>query len=391
MVFAVFLPALRNGFVNYDDPTYVTENFHVLRGLSWDGIRWAFCTGYAANWHPLTWLSHMLDCQLYGLNPWGHHLTSVLLHAFNAALLFGLLQKLTGATGRSMFVALLFGIHPLRVESVAWVAERKDVLSGAFWLLTIWSYAEWVRRAAATKARGAWISFASSLSFFALGLMSKPSVITLPCVLLLLDYWPLARFDAGFLSKGRSHLALIVEKTPYFLLALTASVVTFLVQRSGGAMKGAAMFSFSSRAGNALVSYCRYLGKLVFPVKLAVFYPYFGSWPIPIILVCGLVLLVISILAIRGRKSRPWFFVGWFWYVGTLVPMIGLIQVGTQAMADRYSYLPMIGLSMVIAWGTNEALERARLLAFARPMAAALSVILLPGADGSSNRVLEFE
>ena len=375
VVFAVFLPALRNGFVNYDDPTYVTENFHVQRGLSWEGVRWAFCTGYAANWHPLhVDESHARQSGLW-LKPWGHHLTSVLLHAFNAALLVGLLRRLTGATGRSLFAALLFGLHPLRVESVAWIAERKDVLSGAFWLLTIWSYAEWVRRVAA-KERGAWIHLTASLLFFALGLMSKPSVVTLPFVLFLLDYWPLARFDAGPLSKGRRTLVLILEKAPYFLLALMASIITFLVQRSGGAMKGAAMFSFSSRAGNALVSYDRYLGKLFYPDNLAAFYPYVGSWPIPIILLCGLVVLVISVLAFRERNSRPWLFAGWFWYVGTLVPMIGLIQVGTQAMADRYTYLPMIGLSIVIAWGATEVLERARFSAFAERIAAALAVVL---------------
>jgi tetratricopeptide (TPR) repeat protein len=371
LVLGTFLPALSNGFVGFDDPDYVTENGHVQAGLTWESVQWAFRSTEAANWHPVTRLSHMLDCELFGLAPWGHHLTSILLHAVNATLLFLVLREMTGATWRSFTVALLFGVHPLRVESVAWIAERKDVLSTMFWMLTLWAYSRYAE-VQSLKSKVQCLPAASnnilhasriphhasrftfhvsryyllSLCFFSLGLMSKPMLVTLPCVLLLLDYWPLGRLR---LETARG---LVTEKLPFFLAAAAVSGVTFVVQKQGGAVAGS--WPVTDRVANAVVSYCRYLGKLFWPVDLAAFYPRIDHWPVTTVLAAGLLLLVISVAAIALRRGHPYATTGWLWFLGTLVPVIGLVQVGGQSMADRYSYVPSIGIFLVLVWGAHE-------------------------------------
>src|ERR1035437_8865920 len=290
LVLGTFLPALSNGFVGFDDPDYVTENSHVQAGLTWESVQWAFRSTEAANWHPLTWLSHMLDCEFFGLASWGHHLTSILLHAVSATLLFLVLRRMTGATWRSFTVAMLFGVHPLRVESVAWIAERKDVLSTMFWMLTLWAYSRYVEgrmqnaecrtQNAAVRSPTSRIThhasryYFLSLIFFALGLMSKPMLVTLPCALLLLDYWPLGRLR---LETARQ---LVIEKLPFFLAAAALSGAQFLVQKRGGAVVGGS--PLTDRVANAVVSYCRYLGKLFWPADLAAFYPRIDHWPISV-------------------------------------------------------------------------------------------------------------
>ena len=357
-----FYPATRNDFVGYDDPDYVTENRQVQEGVTWAGIQWAFLGSQAANWHPLTWLSHMLDCQIYGLQPWGHHLTSVLLHALNVLLAFLVLRLMSGSTWRSLTAVTLWGVHPLRVESVAWVAERKDVLSTTFWMLTLWTYA---RMAMEPNARHFRFRFfhGLALAFFILGLMCKPMLVTLPCVLLLLDYWPLNRF------ARKSVRALMVEKIPFFLAALAVSVITFAVQRRAGAINTS--LSMVLRLENALVSYGRYLGKLFCPVDLAVSYPHPGSWPTGVVILAGLLLLAISFAALWWRRQYPFLPVGWLWFVGTLVPTIGLVQLGEQSMADRYTYVPSFGVFLLAAWGIHQATSRWRYQRFA------LSVLFL--------------
>ncbi|MGA3284787.1 MAG: tetratricopeptide repeat protein [Verrucomicrobiota bacterium] len=377
-VFWTFFPAINNDFVNYDDFAYVTENTHVQPGLTWEGIKWAFRSSTASNWHPLTWVSHMMDCQLYGLHPWGHHLTNVLLHTTNTLLLFVVLSRMTGATWRSLWVAGLFGLHPLHVQSVAWIAERKDVLSTLFWMLTLLCYAKTVTSDQPSPRfgmAGKWpvtrtettpapirshvtchpsLFYWLALMFFAMGLMSKPMLVTLPGVLLLLDCWPLERWKHKSIGK------LLVEKIPFVLLSVLASVVTIMVQRSGGAVTPFERLSFSLRLENALVSYGRYLGKLFWPENIAVLYPYPREWPAWVVLWSSLMLLGISILVVVLRKQRSYLPVGWFWFVGTLVPVIGLVQVGEQSMADRYMYVPMIGVLILVAWGLPELIGRWR-------------------------------
>ncbi len=363
-----FLPALNNGFVSYDDPVYVTDNPHVRLGVTWAGVWWAFTSFHGANWHPLTWLSHMMDCQVYGLiRPWGHHLTSVLIHSTNAALLFLLLRKMTGALWRSFLVAMFFAVHPLRVESVAWVAERKDALSALFWMLTIYAYAAWVTNTGANGGRKMW-RYWLALGLFILGLMSKPMIVTLPFVLLLLDYWPLGRiggaaFDIphgrtlqGGGGSGEPALQVVIEKIPFFLLAGAASVVTVFAQRGGGAMELDASLPFTWRVENALVAYCRYLGKLFYPSNLAVLYPHPGGWPLWEVIAAATLLVGISTVACLHRDRAV--FTGWFWFVGTLAPVIGLIQVGSQSMADRYTYLPSIGILIAVVWGGWDLVHR---------------------------------
>jgi Flp pilus assembly protein TadD len=375
-VMVVFLPALQNDFINYDDPEYVTDNPHVQNGLTWEGIRWAFVTTAASNWHPLTWLSHMADRQFFGPKSWGHHLSSVILHALNTGLLFLVLRAMTGALWRSLLVACLFGLHPLHVQSVAWVAERKDVLSTLFWMLTLWAYGSYVTKSTLRNGplqaqpsaprrelpRIFWYSLA--LGFFALGLMSKPMVVTLPFVLLLLDYWPLGRFELSpamgssppsFRQRKSALWNLTLEKIPFFVLAAAASTVTFLVQKDSGALRRlSGLSSLVARVDNALISYCRYLGKFFYPLKLAAFYPYSGAWPaIQVAFATGLLLAVSAAVVWLGRR-RPYLLVGWLWYLGTLVPAIGLVQVGAQSIADRYTYVPLIGVLLMLVWGTYD-------------------------------------
>ena len=316
----------------------MTENAVVSSGFTRAGLAWAFTTGTDANWFPLTWLSHMLDVQLFGLNASGHHVTSVLLHALSTALLFLVLHQMTGMMWKSAFVAAMFALHPLHVESVAWVAERKDVLSTVFWMLTMLAYVRYTREPKVGR-------FILVAALFALGLMSKPMLVTLPFVLLLIDFWPLRRL--GSRSPGQ----LLVEKIPLIALAVASSITTFLVQRKGGAVGSLEAFPLALRVGNGLVSYLAYIRKTIWPSDLAAFYPYRLDVSAPAALVAAGVLVGISILAVRLARKHPYLPVGWFWYVGTLVPVIGLIQVGNQAMADRYSYVPLIGLFIIAAWG----------------------------------------
>jgi tetratricopeptide (TPR) repeat protein len=361
VTFAVYWQVRNYAFVYIDDSQYVTENQHVQAGLSHESIIWAFSSQHAANWHPITWLSHMLDVELYGLNPGAHHQTNVIFHLFNALLLFFVLRKMTGGLWQSGFVAALFALHPLHVESVAWVSERKDVLSTFFWMLTMFSYAHYAAHPGIKR-------YLPVVGFFILGLMAKPMLVTLPFVLLLLDYWPLRRIqfnlsgddDIRFINKRSSGLSLVWEKIPLFLLAMASSVVTFMVQKKGGAVGSMEIYPFAVRVANALVSYVKYLGKMIWPAKLAVFYPHSGMLPVWQVIGAGVLLGLITFIAIRSFRQRPWFIVGWLWFIGTLVPVIGLVQIGLQAMADRYTYIPLIGVFIIVAWGVPELLHRWR-------------------------------
>ncbi|MBW2570177.1 MAG: tetratricopeptide repeat protein [Deltaproteobacteria bacterium] len=329
-------------FICFDDKPYVTENRRVQSGLTVKGFIWAFTTFHASNWHPLTWLSHMLDCELYGLNPMGHHWTSLQIHIANTLLLFFILQYMTGALWRSAFVAALFALHPLHVESIAWVAERKDVLSTFFGMLALLSYCRYAKQP--TLA-----GYLLIILFLSMGLMAKPMLVTLPFLLLLLDFWPLERLR--FVTVFR----LVLEKIPLFVPVIISSCLTFMAQQSSGAVKSLESFPLTVRAANAFVSYASYAVKAIWPHNLTVFYPHPGN-SLPLWQVFGAILLVggASVLAIRSLKKYPYIAVGLFWYLGTLVPVIGLIQVGPQAMADRYTYIPMTGLFIIIAWGFSD-------------------------------------
>ena len=346
IVGAGFGQAIHGEFVNYDDGDYVYANPNITNGLTLRGISWAFTHVHSANWHPLTTISHMLDCQVYGLQPWGHHLTNILLHAAAAILLFLALRKLTTSLWPSAFAAALFAIHPLRVESVAWISERKDVLSGVFFMLTLWAYARYAR--GERRSIGKYLTI---IVLFALGLMCKPTLVTLPFVLLLLDYWPLRRWQ----RDQRIIRGLVVEKIPLFILSAASCVITVLVQ--GQALETTRHLSLPARAGNALVSYAAYLGNLVYPARLSVLYPY-GDLKIGEVVLALLLLLCISATLFFGRKNYPFLSVGWLWYLGMLVPMIGLVQVGSQPRADRYTYLPQIGLALLVTWGAVTLIAR---------------------------------
>jgi tetratricopeptide (TPR) repeat protein len=347
---ALYAPLLTHGFVNYDDPDYILNNPHVNGGLTWSGIIWAFQSGYAANWHPLTWISHMVDCQIFGLHPAGHHLVNVLFHVANTVLLFLLLNYLTGAMGRSAFVAALFAWHPLHVESVAWASERKDVLSAFFWMLTLIAYGHYVKAENKSALSSRSFYYIAALVLFACALMSKPMVVTLPCVLLLLDFWPLQRLSLRTLPK------LLIEKIPFFALAFASCLITLNVQK--GAIWSTASLPFSFRLANGLVSYVRYISKIFLPTDLALIYPYPHSLPPGVVAATAAVLMALSIIFIFQAKRFPYLLVGWFWFLGTLVPVIGFVQVGVQAMADRYTYLPSIGIFIMATWGVNDLLER---------------------------------
>jgi tetratricopeptide (TPR) repeat protein len=350
----VFGQVCRNGFVRYDDPYYVTNNPHVKYGISLESVKWAFTTTVGANWHPLTWLSHILDCQLFGVNPFWHHLINLLFHTANTLLLFWILKKMTGKIWPSAFVAAAFALHPLRVESVAWAAERKDVLSGLFWMLTIVSYIRYTEHKSISR-------YLLLFVVFGLGLMTKPMLVTLPFVLLLLDYWPLERFQqAGQLGHQKwFDWRLIIEKVPMFVLSAALSIVTYFIQQSAGAMELGRGQPLHIRISNALVSYIAYLGKLIYPSRLAVLYPYpVNELPLwqPILSLLILVFITAGVI----YTARRYLAVGWFWYLGTLVPVIGLVQIGNQKMADRYTYLPSIGIFIIIAFGAEELTVRWR-------------------------------
>lgn len=346
LTLAAFSRSLVNGFTNYDDDKYVTANFFAQSGLNVSSIVWAFTTTHASNWHPVTWLSHMLDAQIYGINPLGHHLTSLLLHALSVALLFLLLNKMTGSVWRSAFVAALFAVHPLRVESVAWVAERKDVLSALFWILTIWAYVRYADRPGAKR-------YLAVALIFALGLMAKPMLVTLPFVLLLLDYWPLRRLST------LSHFRLVLEKIPLFALAAGSGVMTMIAQQRGGAVSALDQTSLGFRVGNALISYVAYIGKTLWPSGLSVIYP-IPPGPIPLwkVIVAAFLVILATILAVKARRKSPFVAFGWLYYLITLIPVIGLVQVGSQAMADRYTYIPSIGLFVLVACGIPTLIAR---------------------------------
>jgi len=342
---AALYPVLSNEFISYDDEQYVTRNHHVRPGLTAEGLRWALTADYAANWHPLTWASHMLDVQLFGRNAHGHHLTSLLCHLASTVILFLVLTSMTGATGRSALVAGLFGVHPLHVESVAWIAERKDVLSALCFMLTLWAYG---RYAVAPSAR----RYGVVMLAFVAGLAAKPMLVTLPFVLLLLDYWPLERWPAFGFKR------LLVEKLPLIPFVVASSIATFIAQSRGGAVNSLEIFSLGVRVVNAIVAYGVYLWKMLWPTGLAFFYPHpVGLRPLWQVGLAAAAMIAATTIAVRERRRRPYLIVGWLWYVGMLVPVIGLVQVGAQSWADRYTYLPLIGVFIIVAWGLASALR----------------------------------
>ena len=371
---ALYNPVNRHPFVNYDDDRYVTENHHVHNGLGWNTVSWAFTAKEQGNWHPLTWLSHVLDYQLFQQNATGHHFTSLLIHAANAVLLFLLLIYATGRVGSSLFVAALFALHPINVESVAWVAERKNVLSTFFFVAALIAYCWYARKSD-------WRRYLVFTGLFVFGLMSKPMVITLPFVLLLLDCWPLGRiqgFPAGGPSVPQAPLSrLLVEKLPLLVLSAASAAITMQVQQAGGATRSIAQFSLGSRLENAVVAYAMYLWKMVWPSHLAPLYPHPGdSLPAWQVAISALVLLAVTVVVLRFR-SRSYLLTGWLWFLGTLVPVIGLVQVGDQAMADRYAYIPLIGIFVMLAWGAADLADSLQIGLSARMIPAACVLLAL--------------
>jgi tetratricopeptide (TPR) repeat protein len=365
MVLLAYVQVKDHQFITFDDDMYVTQNPMVRAGLTWQGAEWAFTAMHSSNWHPLTWLSHMVDCQLYGLRPGGHHLSNVIFHLANTILLFLFFSRVTGALWPSALVAALFALHPLHVESVAWVSERKDVLSTFFWLATIWAYA-WY---AAAPSLGRYLAV---ILAFALGLMAKPMLVTLPLVLLLLDYWPLGRLRGlvpGAVPSGarqpssgsfkRLVWPLLGEKIPLLALAALSCLVTLVAQKLSGSVQSLTLLPLGTRLANALAAYVKYALKMFWPYPMSFFYPL-----APVLwwqaVAAGLLLLALSALLLYGARRHPYLAVGWLWYLGTLVPVIGLVQVGGQAMADRYTYIPFIGLFIIVAWGTFELTARWR-------------------------------
>ncbi len=351
-VLVSYNPVTHNKFLRYDDDRYIVDNVHVKAGLTWATVKWSFTTYEEANWHPLTWLSHALDCEIFGLNPAGHHYVNVLLHAVNAVLLFLLLQSATGFTWRSLMVAALFALHPMNVESVAWAAERKNVLSMLFFLLALYAYVEWARKPEFRR-------YAAVFCFFALALLSKPQVITFPFLLYLLDYWPLGKIGAppvaGATVQSESlgrwwNRRLLLEKLPLLLLSAASAVITMIAQKAGNAVKAFSEYSFLLRLETAVISYVRYLGKAFWPTKLVALYPHptklYPAWQVG---AAAVLLILITAWVLYAREQR-YLAVGWFWFLGSLVPMIGLVQVGLQAMADRYAYIPFVGLFVMLTW-----------------------------------------
>ena len=406
---AAFCQVINNGFIDYDDDVYITANRHIRNGITVEGLRWAFTSGHAANWHPLTWISHMLDIQFFGLKPQWHHLTNLLFHIANVLLLFFVLNRMTNALWQSAFVAALFALHPLHVESVAWIAERKDVLSSFFWMLTLAAYGYY-----AGNPRLKY--YLAVIAFFALGLMAKPMVVTLPFVLLLLDYWPLGRFGKSNsaqaiqaevispafsrkrkgktgkhtpkitveLEKPPTHefqwalvRPLILEKIPLFALTIISCAATYIAQNRGGAVVPIEIYTLDIRVANALVSYFIYITKSILPDNLAVYYPHPGMWPVWQILGAVLFLGAVTFAVIRMAQRSPYLPVGWLWFTGTLVPVIGIVQVGGQALADRYTYIPSIGLFIMAAWGIPEIFRKRRYAKEAVTASATLCLLML--------------
>lgn len=367
---AAYEPVRKCGFVSLDDDAYVESAPMVNRGVRVVSLVWAFTSVHSSNWHPLTSISHMVDCSLFGLNPVPMHVENVVWHVFNALLVFYIWQTFLGGLWRSAFVAAIFALHPLHVESVAWISERKDLLCTFFWLLGMASYLHWVRR------RSAW-RYGAMLVCLILALLSKPMAVTFPLTLLLLDGWPLRRWPA---EKAR---VLLVEKIPLFALVLAHGVVTLLVQHADGATRFGERFSLAVRAGNALVSYVRYLGKTVWPETLSPLYHLTGGWPVGVVAGAFALLAAVSAWAWWRRKSHPWFLFGWLWYLGTLVPVIGLVQVGSQSMADRYTYVPLLGIFTIVAWAFAGLVAR---WPASRPLVMGVSLALLAGSFAATRR-----
>jgi tetratricopeptide (TPR) repeat protein len=359
LTLGIYWPVSHFELISYDDPEYITWNLDIQGGLTLSALRWAFSTGYAGNWHPLTWVSYMLDYQFFGGSPGQMHLTSLVLHLANTLVLFSLFRRMTGTFWRSAFVAAIFALHPLHVESVAWVCERKDVLSTFFGLLSLGAYVRYVQskvqspkskvQGPKSEVGGPWsffhlpssIFYLLSLALFAFSLMSKPMLVTLPCVLLLLDYWPLQRLE----------LSTVFEKLPFFALTVADSIVTFWAQKAGGAVVSTQFLPVSSRVANALMAYLHYLRTAFWPAGLSISYPATSHWPFWQPLCAAGLLLVLTGLVLRQRQ-RPYLFTGWFWFLGTLVPVIGLTQIGAQTVADRFMYFPLVGLAICVAWGS---------------------------------------
>lgn len=362
LTLAVYFQVTGFDFIHLDDPGYVTDNEMVRQGISLETLQWAFSSFHESNWHPLTWVSHMIDVEVFGMNPGMHHLTNVLFHVLNTVLLFFVLDAMTGAVWKSAAVAALFALHPIHVESVAWVSERKDVLCALFWMLTMAAYLRYVGHR--TVAR-----YLLMFLCFVLGLMAKPMIVTLPFVLLLLDFWPLKRWrpctltyemtTASAVSDALPLKTLVLEKVPLVALSMASSLVTVLAQVSGGAVKDLESMSMASRTANAVVSYVRYLVMTAWPRDLAVYYPYEGSHGPALVAGCLFVLVCVTCTALLMARKFPYLLVGWFWFLGTLVPAIGIVQVGSQAMADRYTYLPLIGIFIAAAWGLGDLFSRA--------------------------------
>ena len=366
---AVYSPVIAHPFINYDDRDYVTENQHVQAGLSAQTIAWAFTSTDQANWHPLTWFSHAFDCEVYGLNPHGHHLTSVLIHTANVLLLFLLLQWATGATGASAMVAALFALHPFNVESVAWIAERKNLLSTFFFLLALAAYGWYARRPSVRR-------YAAVASLFILGLGAKPMVITLPFVLLLLDYWPLARIkgwctvSSTFPAPQFPRTRLLLEKVPLLALSAASAAITVFAQRSGNAFESLGHIPLHLRLENAIYAYAKYVVKIFWPVNMALVYPHpLNKLSFFQVGLSAIFLMVVSLLVWQSRKQRPYAITGWLWFLGTLVPVIGLVQVGPQGMADRYAYIPTIGIFVLLVWSFNDWASATGVSAWLKPIA----------------------
>ena len=360
-IVAVYWPVYFYKFLKYDDDLYVTNNLNVHLGLNFKSIHWAFTSGYASNWHPVTWISHMIDYQLFKNWAGGYHLMNVFFHILNTLILFYVLMRMTGAVWPSAFVAAAFALHPLHVESVAWIAERKDLLSTFFWLLTMWAYVRYVK-----NPKLKW--YLAAIVLFMMGLMSKPMLVTLPFVLLLLDYWPLQRKFSKWL---------LIEKIPFFICSFVSSVITYFVQQRGGATIAVEILGLKTRIANAVISCFEYISKMIWPSHLAALYPHPGdAFSVTKAVISGLLLVIASIIFIYLSRRRRYFTVGWLWYLGTLVPVIGLVQVGVQSMADRYTYVTLTGLFIIVAFGANEFIPKLRYRNF---ILSCLAVVVLIG------------
>ena len=371
----IYLQLAEHEFLNFDTYSYVSENPHVKNGITIDNIIWAFTSTYKSNWHPLTWLSHMLDVELFGLKAGAHHLVNLAFHIINVLLLFYFLYRATLLVWPSFLVAALFAIHPLHVESVAWVAERKDVLSSCFWMLAMISYMHYVRRPNITRYLAVFI-------LLSMGLMAKPMLVTLPFVLLLMDYWPLMRWRlcSEYPEKTATiNLKRVVwEKVPLLIPVVISCVVTFYAQHEWGSVLPTEKLSIADRSANALAAYLAYLVKTFYPMKLAIFYPLRDISNSEVI-TAGLFIVFVSLMAIRWYKSRPWLIVGWLWYLGTLIPVIGLVQVGSQSMADRYTYIPLIGIFLILVWSGVDLANRYKLIRKIGPVFCLVILLVLGG------------